>query len=165
MEERQPLVQPTPSAGGGTWGMPKASESQYLTLKGILCMFAIAFVLFVLSASLSRTITEEDIDTKLIVSPDMVNEGEQSMEINSGLINPYNGTKPARTTTSDCISDMSLPVVAGADVVAYFSMEAGTKPAIATGDISTTYDDYLFFFNTHENRQTFEVCEGSVCML
>lgn len=143
--------------------MPKSSQYQhYLTRKGMLCTFAIAFVLFVLSSALSRAMTE-GIDAKLtVLAPAMVNNDEQSMEIDSGLIKPYNGTKPAQTATSDCVGNTSLPVVAGADVVAYFSMEAGTKPAIATGDISTTYDGNLFHFNTYENRQTFEVCEGDV---
>lgn len=90
--------------------------------------------------------------------PDIDYTGGNSSEIPFGLVTPYNGTRPTLTTTLECVGDLSLPVIAGADVVAYFSMEEGQKPEIATGDIRTTYDGNLFYFNTHENKQTFEVC-------
>lgn len=53
--------------------------------------------------------------------------------------------------------DISLPVLAGADVVSYFSMEEGAKPVIATGEIRSTHDGYLYFFNSVNHREAFNV--------
>ena len=53
--------------------------------------------------------------------------------------------------------DVSYPVLAGADVVAYFSLEEGSKPVIARGDIRATHRSYDFYFSSLENRETFKV--------
>lgn len=48
-------------------------------------------------------------------------------------------------------------MLAGADVVAYFSLAPNSKPLMSTGDIFTRYNGYLFYFNTTENQRLFEV--------
>ena len=42
-------------------------------------------------------------------------------------------------------------------MVAYFQMEAGSKPVIARGEVRSTYRDYVFYFSSLENRAIFEV--------
>lgn len=82
---------------------------------------------------------------------------QQSLKI----VSPVNRDHvPSLTSTADCAGDVSRPVLAGADVVEYFNIPAGSEPVIGKGSISTLHNGYLFFFNSTENRGLFEVSEG-----
>lgn len=89
-------------------------------------------------------------------SPDMTRT-QQSFK----LVSPVNRDHlPSLTSTADCAGDVSRPVLAGADVVEYFNIPAGSEPVIGKSSISTQHNGYLFFFNSTENRALFEVSEG-----
>lgn len=76
------------------------------------------------------------------------------------LINPHDGvnhTDPAQTTTIMCTQQFDLPVLAGADVVSYFSLEEGELPAFGTETLMAVHENYRYYFSTIENLWKFEV--------
>lgn len=62
------------------------------------------------------------------------------------------------TTTEICTGNRNLPVVRGVDFVAFRSLAAGQPAVYGSGQYSTEFNDYLFFFRSEENKLIFEVC-------
>lgn len=92
-------------------------------------------------------------------------------EASFGLINPHNGdngTDPARTTTIECTQDLTLPVLAGVDVVSYFDdLHEGDPPIFGAESLMSVYNGYRFYFSTWENLLKFEVsdhCQQTSCL-
>merc|ERR1712046_120663 len=51
--------------------------------------------------------------------------------------------------------DADLPVMAGRDVVAYFSLPSGANGTMGVADFSHTYHGFTFHFSTSEHRDLF----------
>lgn len=64
---------------------------------------------------------------------------------------------PAKVTTMICSGDRSLPVLEGTDVVAYFSLEPGSRAVKGSAQHISEYLGYLFYFSSKENKLVFEV--------
>lgn len=60
-------------------------------------------------------------------------------------------------TTAECTGDFSLPVLAGVDVVAYFSLNEGEPPVYGTENYMALFGAYRFYFGSMGNLRTFEV--------
>lgn len=64
--------------------------------------------------------------------------------------------------TWQCAGDLSLPVMKGADLVSYFSLEEGDVAMYGTPEHQSSYGEYLFLFVSEENKALFEVgCEAN----
>ncbi|CAN0007944.1 unnamed protein product [Ascophyllum nodosum] len=77
----------------------------------------------------------------------------------SHYIDPHcgdNGTDPAQTTTDECTGDFTLPVLAGVDVVAFFSLPPGATPVVGSENRMALFGDYRFYFSSIENLRLFE---------
>ena len=49
----------------------------------------------------------------------------------------------------------------GYDVVAYFSLEAGSNGTVGSSDYTSTYNGYSFYFSTAANKVLFEASPTS----
>lgn len=54
-------------------------------------------------------------------------------------------------------ADLSLPVLGGFDVVAYWTLPDGAEPVLGTSALMALYGNYRFFFSSIENLRAFEV--------
>lgn len=57
--------------------------------------------------------------------------------------------------TSSCLAAAAGPVLEGADVVAYFSLAAGSAATYGAASLNATYGGYDFYFSTAANRDDF----------
>lgn len=64
-------------------------------------------------------------------------------------------------TTAQCAGDLSLPVLMGADLVAYFSLEEHGEAIFGFADYEAVYGGYRFLFSSAENKALFEVSDPS----
>lgn len=55
-----------------------------------------------------------------------------------------------------CLSTTAGPVLGGADVVAYFSLDAGSAATAGSAALNATYGGYSFYFSTAANRALFD---------
>lgn len=66
--------------------------------------------------------------------------------------------------TSEC-TPPSLPVLEGADMVSYFSLEEGDGAVFGDEQYESVYNGYRFWFQSEENQALFEVNHKSYRML
>lgn len=167
-DETRPLIREGPTVvvhgySSHAARKPPPAGDLKITLKGVVGIFFAAVIVFALAAITSRTIlwgdsssSSDSVMNKSATSRLAADPEPNDEPSRHGLVKPLNGTHPTLTSTQDCTGDLSYPVLAGADVVAYFSLEDGSKPVIARGDIRATYRSYVFFFVSVENRNRFE---------
>lgn len=66
--------------------------------------------------------------------------------------------RPLSFSDSDeCAGDFTLPVLAGVDVVAYFSLPPGAAPVFGSKNRVAFFGNYRFYFSSIENLRLFEV--------
>lgn len=63
-------------------------------------------------------------------------------------------------STAQCTGDLSLPVLNGADLVAYFSLEEHGAAIFGVADYEAVYGGYRFLFASAENKALFEVSKA-----
>lgn len=151
------------------WAQHSASSST----RGLLLVLCAALGAFVLASTLGRMpssrrdnkITNRDYGTR---STDQPGDGVIDVSVwqrrpNLDLVSPTNKRSlPTKTSTEDCTGDKTRPVLAGADVVAYWELEEGSKPVIGIGAVNATHNGYIFFFSSVENRKAFQASFGLI---
>jgi len=63
----------------------------------------------------------------------------------------------------ECTRQYDLPVLAGVDLVAYWTLPEGSSAVHGSPNLMTVYEGYRFFFSSIENLRAFEVRRNSGC--
>lgn len=141
----------------GSWS---TSNSSNASKRGVLLTLCASVFIFSSAAAMSRTVFSPEYGWRQ-APPSRSEElqGDDEALGSFSLIGPTfgNSSKPTLTSTADCTGDKTRPVLAGADVVEFFSLPDGSKPVIGKGDITAEHNGYLFFFSSQDNQQLFKV--------
>ncbi|CAM9696830.1 unnamed protein product [Scytosiphon promiscuus] len=159
-EEGRHLVRGGAEAEVDAGGLAKPRmDRKAASVKGFLVTLLTALAVYLVAAAVSRAIIWDGV----LPSETVLEDGSTSSPLDGtapstlvGLVNPNNGSRPSLTTTSDCTADTGLPVLAGVDVVAYWTLPGGASPILGSHNLMSMFQGYRFFFSSIENLRTFE---------
>lgn len=119
---------------------PRASVS------GFLLTLFLAFAIFAISAGSAKYLFPRDGGGQ--------QQQQQQVALDANMETSY--------TTAQCCGDLSQPVLMGADLVAYFSLEEDEGAIFGVWEYQAMYGGYRFVFSTEENKALFEVSKAHV---
>lgn len=124
------------------------SKPERASARGVMLTFMIAVGIFAVSTGTAKVFFPLAAGLKQRKS-DSAQEGAQPQTLVSRTGTGY--------TTMECTGNTDLPVLEGADVVAYYSLEDGEPAKIGKQDHTSNFNGYKFWFISRENKALFEV--------
>lgn len=131
------------------------TKPEGVTVRGAMLTLCLSFGIFAVSIGASRFFFPPSTALNTRLSPGELNEVE-------GPSGPTEVQESTGYSTSQCAGDSELPVMNGADLVAYYSLEDDEAAVFGDASISSEFNGYKFYFASEENKELFEV--NALCL-
>lgn len=126
------------------------TKPEGVTVRGVMLTLCVSFGIFAVSIGASRFFFPPSTALNSRLSPVALSEVE-------GPSGPTGFQVDVGYTTSQCAGDVELPVLNGADLVAYYSLEDDEAAVFGDAGFSSEFNGYKFYFASEENKALFEV--------